>query len=191
MKKGVFKLITVLLALAVIFSCVFSVSAAKYPTVIVSDSIGYNGFKQPGDVDGNGKIEKDDFVSTQKVLLGISELDIVLTDANGDGETDICDLVFQNEQDGSFVNDTQLTFNGRSVYHDDLNLTSGVEYEVKNLGTATLELKINGEPITIENDKFKTPYNVDDVKLSVIGKDITVDSLQIYRINMDNDVAVG
>ena len=70
---------------------------SKY--IIVSgnavDKVGYSsGFSvKPGDLSGNGFVQADDLTLIRRELLGESNFDLMLKDANGDGSFNIVDLV--------------------------------------------------------------------------------------------------
>ena len=70
---------------------------SKY--IIVSgnsvDKVGYSsGFSvKPGDLSGNGFVQADDLALIRRELLGESNFDLMLKDANGDGSFDVVDFV--------------------------------------------------------------------------------------------------
>ncbi len=190
MKGRIFKFLTVCLVFAFMLMFTLGVNAAKYPTNLISGSEDYINFAQPGDMDADNSIDKDDEVALKKLILVKNQN--AYSDTNGDGVTDICDLVFQQEQIGvTFIENGAIKLNGKSVYsHKELMITGG-EYKITGAEGVELIIKDNGTDVTVTNGVFKAPLNLDTTEISIIAKNVTVENLKITRINMDNDIEVN
>ena len=198
MKNKTLKILSLCLAFAVVLSCVLSVSAAKYATTVISKSEDYVSFVQPGDIDANNKVDSSDSQALKDLLLADSS--DTYSDVNGDGLTNICDLVLQDLQPDTFLSGSKITLNGRSVYNKDITkvMTPGAKYKLTYTKTGDITVKItgvkdyNGNNISDKTGEnyFKTPTNLSGAKLEIIG-DGTIENLKIVRIDMDNDVSVS
>ncbi len=188
MKQKTLKILVLCLVFALIG--VISVSAAKYPASLISGSEDYENFAQPGDMDANGSIDIDDEKALKKLILVVDTN--AYSDTNGDGVTNICDLVFQQEQIGvTFIENGKINLNGKSVYSHKELLTTGGEYQISGADGIELVIKDNGEDVTVTNGVFKAPLDLDNAEISIIAKNATVENLKITRVNMDNDVEVA
>ena len=198
MKNKALKILSVCLALAVVFSCILSVSAAKYVTNVISKSEDYVSFVQPGDLDADKKVDATDVKALKDLLLADGE--DTYSDVNGDGLTNICDLVLQDVQPDTFLSGSKITLNGRSVYNADITkvMTPGAKYKLTYEKTGNVTVRIvgikdyNGNNISDKTGEnyFKTPKNLSGAKLEIVG-DGTIENLKIVRIQMDNDYAVN
>lgn len=198
MKNKTLKILSVCLALAVVFSCVLSVSAAKYVTNVITKSEDYVSFVQPGDLDANKKVEKADALALKDLLL--KDNANTYSDVNGDGKTNVCDLVLQSEQPDTFLSGSKITLKGRSVYNADITkvMNPGAKYKLTFTKTGDVTVKIsgvkayNGTDIKTNDEEyfFKTPKNLSGATLEIVG-DGTIENLKLVRIQMDNDVSIS
>ena len=198
MKNKALKILSICLALAVVFSCVLSVSAAKYVTNVISKSEDYVSFVQPGDMDANKKVDATDVQALKDLLLADSS--DTYSDVNGDGLTNICDLVLQDVQPDTFLSGSKITLKGKSVYGADITkvMTPGAKYKLTYTKTGDVTVKItgikdyNGNAISDKTGEnyFKTPTNLSGAKLEIVG-DGTIENLKIVRVQMDNEYAVN
>ncbi len=189
MKRKTIKVLSVCLALVLALSGLLCVSAAKYATNVISKTSDYNKFVQPGDIDENGKFDNADVVGLKAVLL--NKTSATNPDVNGDGDTDICDLVKQGEQPDAFVEGTTIHLKGKSFYNGELKLTSGAQYKISGAGGVEITLKINGVATSIDGDGvFTTPKTITSTELIIKG-DVDINNFKLARINMDNDAEVA
>jgi len=198
MKNKTLKILALCLSLAVVFSCVLSVSAAKYVKNVISKSSDYVSFVQPGDVDFDKDVDADDGLALKEMLLYNAASPY--SDVNGDDDTNVCDLVLQDEQPDTFLDGAKITLKGKSVYRADLasKMNAGAKYKLTFTKTGDVTVRIdgikdyNGNAISTEASDyvFKTPKAVSDFSLEIIG-DGTIENLKLVRVDMDNDVSIS
>ncbi len=196
MKSKALKILALCLAFTFVFCGVLGASAAKYVANVIADRSDYASFVQPGDMDVNNMVDDADAGILKEILL--ADTSDGYSDVNGDGETNICDLVLQDSQPDLFVDGAKINLNGKSIYKEDIGsiLTTGAKYKITFAKTGDVKVVIKGlgsEISTVATDyAFTTPLTISttDVELYVVGNG-TIENLKLARVDMDNDVAVN
>ena len=180
------------LTLVLAFSFALSASAKTYPNAAIASSSDFSNFVQPGDMNADKVIDSDDVTALKALLM--SDNTTIYSDTNGVNETDVCDLVFQDEQSKiaytTFYDNTKVSLTGRSVYKDMKNFTSGVQYQLT--GADGITVKLNGTVIS-NGAYFTAPKNLKTAEFTIYSETgATVTNLKVTRTgSMDNDYSVS
>lgn len=169
MKSKHFKIAAVILSLAVLFSCVMSVSATNYVVDVLSEDFeSAVEFLAPGDLNADKALDASDVVALRKLLIEDetdgsytavfgANADAKYSDVNGDAAVNVKDLVRQKKvaaSDYSVTADGALVLNGNSAYTGDLfaDMGTGAQYKIsfKYKATGVIKVKINAMGETIE-----------------------------------------
>ena len=171
MKAKTMKIAAVCLMMAVLLSCVLSVSATTYVVDVLSEDFSSGeAFLAPGDINADKALDATDVVNLRKLLIedetdgsyvavATANADAKLADINGDDAVNVKDLVRQKKviaADYSVTANGALVLNGNSVYAGDLfsNMGTGADYVVtfKYKSSTPIKVKFNamGETVVIE-----------------------------------------
>ena len=190
--KKTLKFLSMFLTLVLVFSFALSVSAKTYPKAAIASSSDFSNFVQPGDMDADKVIDNDDVIALKALIM--NDTTTIYSDTNGVNGTDICDLVFQDEQSevayNTFYDNTKVSLTGRSVYKDMANFTAGVQYQLT--GADGITVKLNGTVIS-NNAYFTAPKNLKTAEFTIYSETgATVTNLKVTRTSaMDNDYSVS
>lgn len=227
MKKSLIGMITVFVIAAITVCSAFCVSAADTDTVTFDFEAGSGDFIPPGDLNANGRVDAEDLVLLKKVLLsttkaGYSEvyaeigIDAKFSDANGDGNVNILDLVRAKKSAAKTFIGTDVGINGTAgmniygnvAYSGELTqmLKADKYYRISfdYKADSALKLTVNGISNQVyafeskASDDWQTETyliataeefgTVSDIVLQICGSGV-VDNIKITPCIIDNDLA--